>query len=435
MVDIDRTILFGLKPRTSDVPFEESLSSYIIRLADAHVVGVGDLISDCIALVLDKKYLTNGINRGGNRFYDGAHSLNGFGTNSKDMVECLSILTGQELLSNLTLDRIFKGFSTRNLIRKNMAWCPKCLEYNDYYSLIWCLSAYTVCTKHSVILQEKCVVCDKLIPCLHRRSRVGICPYCNNYHFALKNYKQPLRQEYFISNDLEKLLKRTQKEQLFEDTTTLQRGLLYIINEQFNGTINHFAKYAGISKTTMWDWCNGKARPSLNNLLNISYKLGISILDLYDNFEFNKSKLLDTKEEYIRIIEKRSKAILNENHVEAYLRNVEKESDIYIPITKIASALGCSTKYLYTNFSEYTQRISLNNKRIKEIINQNRIMKIRTLIKKEFIKDILEGKIPTRKTIEESLHMPRVFKNRTFKNYYFELSLIHEFLMKGMKPK
>ena len=102
----NRSALFGIEPKGEDSVFSvfiEFLTSYVIRLAETHVVNVCDLVAHIIAPALEKEYLINGCYRGGNRFYDGAHSLNGFGTNPTDMVSCMSILTGQEFLERLTL--------------------------------------------------------------------------------------------------------------------------------------------------------------------------------------------------------------------------------------------------------------------------------------------------------------------------------------------
>lgn len=72
-----RSRLYGLCPKRRDTPFVESLLSYLIRLAEAHAVHLGDLLAYEIAPILGKTYLLNSIDRGGNRFYDGARTING----------------------------------------------------------------------------------------------------------------------------------------------------------------------------------------------------------------------------------------------------------------------------------------------------------------------------------------------------------------------
>ncbi|USK74790.1 helix-turn-helix domain-containing protein [Peribacillus frigoritolerans] len=415
-----RTALYGLNPKGVNSLYIESITSYFIRLAEAHVITPGDLLAYEVSPVLKKDYLTNSVNRGGNRFYDGAHFLNGFGKNSRDMVECLSILTGNKYLDGLTLNSLSGIFSTRHLVRRNMAWCPKCLECNDHYPLIWCLSAYSVCTIHSVPLQDKCTACNKIIPFLHRKSRIGICPYCNNFHYASK-YIKPLEQDYYISNDLEHLFEYARNGSILRSNTKLQNNLKEIIHKQFGGTINHFAKCVGISKTTMWDWCSGKSRPSLKQVVDISFRLGISSLDLYTDVGVNKIKKIGIEVKNTPIKKKRSKLRISKNDVEVYLSKIVSEKDTYKSIIDIARALNCSTKYLYNNFSEYCKRISFNNRRIKQNKEKERTKEILVLIKDQFMKETVNGQMPSRMAIEKEIQLPCVFINKNFKNYYLEL--------------
>lgn len=92
--DLTRSRLYGLCPKGIDTPFVESLLSYLIRLAEVHAVHLGDLLAYEIAPILEKQYLLNSIERGGNRFYDGARTINGIGKNAEDMITTLEYLTG-----------------------------------------------------------------------------------------------------------------------------------------------------------------------------------------------------------------------------------------------------------------------------------------------------------------------------------------------------
>ncbi|PEA52838.1 hypothetical protein CON64_21960 [Bacillus pseudomycoides] len=65
-----RNQLYGLKPIGIETPYVESLTSYLIRLSEAHQVYPSSLISYVIAPILGKEFLINSATRGGNRFYD-----------------------------------------------------------------------------------------------------------------------------------------------------------------------------------------------------------------------------------------------------------------------------------------------------------------------------------------------------------------------------
>ncbi|PIE95580.1 hypothetical protein CO726_09770 [Bacillus fungorum] len=430
-----RTTLYSLIPRTPCFVYQESLTSYIIRLAEAHRIDVGDLISYIVAPNLNKAYLNNGIARGGNRFYDGSHSINSIDKSSADVSNCLLVLTGQECIDSLTLSPLSKMLSTKILVKKSLSWCSKCLQFKDYYPLIWCVSIYTTCTIHSIALQDKCESCNKTIPYLHRKSKVGICPYCQKKHFGEQNIKQPSEKEIYISKDLERVFLHVNHDQVFDGKIIVVDSIKKIIKNQFGNTINHFAKYVGIPKTTMWDWCNSKSKPSLNQLLDISFKLGISVIDFYRNIDTNRIKISNNQGEYKQVKIIRQKHKLSANYVKVYLSRVEKEKDTYRSIVEIAKKLNCSTKYLYTNFPDHCERISANNRRIKDDKEKLLIQENKDRIEEQFKKEIVNGYMPTRKKIEEALKMRCIFKNRTYRSYYFKLCTDYSFIRKGVQSK
>jgi hypothetical protein len=92
-----------LKPIALGTPLVESLTGYLARLAEAHCVLPGVLITHELAPLLGKEYLLKSSERGGNRFYDNASSFNGMGKTSQDLVSTLQRLTLAEDISYLTL--------------------------------------------------------------------------------------------------------------------------------------------------------------------------------------------------------------------------------------------------------------------------------------------------------------------------------------------
>ena len=113
-----RSQLYGLKPIGIKTPYIESLTSYLIRLSEAHQVYPSSLISYVIAPILDKEFLIKSATRGGNRFYDGAKTMNGFGSNALDMVGALEKLTKVQQLGILTLASIKEVVPLRYLLKK-----------------------------------------------------------------------------------------------------------------------------------------------------------------------------------------------------------------------------------------------------------------------------------------------------------------------------
>ncbi|MED3316392.1 TniQ family protein [Bacillus wiedmannii] len=423
-----RSRLYGLCPKRRDTPFVESLSSYLIRLAETHAVHFGDLLAYEIAPILGKQYLLNSIDRGGNRFYDGARTINGTEQNAKDMVTALERLTGTGNLEELTLSNFREIFPVRGLIRKMLAWCPECLkEFMEkdslYYPLIWCMTAYNVCTNHKIYLNEECSTCNKLIPFLHRKSRIGICPYCQSPLFKPLNILQCKdHKDYYISQGIENFFKYKSKENKFS-SYSLYENLSSILHVSFDGNIKQFANYIGVPKTTAWGWLNKEAIPPINKILDIAYTLKIPAQVLYTDHkkvQITPNVLVSAMNQAIK---KREKFILSKGEVSTYLSETEKEQFGVKAIVDIAKDLKCSTKFLYTNFPEECKKISNRNYQIK---TEEKFLYLSTL--KEQIQEVCynyfsQGVFPTRKLLEEELNLPFLFKNRPMKEYFYQVRL------------
>ncbi|WP_410986725.1 TniQ family protein [Bacillus paranthracis] len=422
--DLTRSRLYGLSPEGIDTPFVESLLSYLIRLAEVHAVHLGDLLAYEIAPVLEKQYLLNSIERGGNRFYDGARTINGIGKNAEDMITTLEYLTGVKKLEKLTLSKFKEVFIVRNLIRKSLAWCPKCLnELMEkgflYYPLIWSLTSYNVCINHKIYLEETCPTCNKVIPFLHRKSRIGICPYCQSHLFKpLTTLQFTDHKDYYISRNVEILF----RENSFS-IHTLYKNLFLILQSGFNGNMKQFATYMGVPKTTAWGWLNKSTIPPLNKVLDIAYIFNIPIQTLYKECE----KIQITSDVLVSDInegtEKRDRCTLNNEKIITYLNGISKKQDDVKTIMDIAKDLKCSTKFLYTNFPEECKKISKRNHQIqaekKSLYMSNLKEKIQEVCYNCFLQDVF----PTRKLLERELNLPFLFKNRQMKEYFYQVRL------------
>ncbi len=64
---------------------------------------------------MDKDYLIKSEKHGGKQFYDGAKSINGY---------CKNALEFLKVLRTLPLRNIDE---LRNLLKKDLSWCPKCV--------------------------------------------------------------------------------------------------------------------------------------------------------------------------------------------------------------------------------------------------------------------------------------------------------------------
>ncbi|WP_242143923.1 MULTISPECIES: TniQ family protein [unclassified Bacillus cereus group] len=168
----DINVLYGVIPKYKSFGSYESLTSYIMRLAKEHNILPGILISKIVTPMLKSKYILNSSINGGNRFYDGAKSLNGFAKNAAELTRILESLTGRTDLKDTTLLEIKNLVSSRNL-----AWCSRCLntwKEEAYYPLVWFFKDINICAYHNCELKDICSYYDTNLPILHRKVWLAI---------------------------------------------------------------------------------------------------------------------------------------------------------------------------------------------------------------------------------------------------------------------
>ncbi|UNP76226.1 TniQ family protein [Bacillus nitratireducens] len=407
-------------------PYMECLTSYLIRLSEVHKVYPSALLSYIVAPILDKEFLINSVKRGGNRFYDGARTINTFEQNAVDMVTVLEDLTGVQHLDQLTLMGLKEVIPSRYLLKVHLSWCPLCYEEqmnngeSHYNPLLWHLEVVKVCLKHKCRLEIHCPSCYKNLPVLHRKSQNGYCVYCNTWlgiekgndqdsHNLELNYRITLMAEQFI-NHKEEISVSGNRQQII-------RNLNYLVETYEQGNLQRFAKNLNLAKTTLWDWCKGKVLPPLPRIFEICSLFDISPVYFYtQDISINKNLIISNVETLsgdrgtreIRFDCTRALSILRE-----YASNSER----IISMTELAKLIGYPKRTLYEHFPDLCKIISAKNKefikrRTKQAYEDNCLI----------IDNCVEvlgkhGVYPSRRKIEEIAHKPGLLKDKKLREY------------------
>jgi hypothetical protein len=174
-----RSRLYSLAPMGIGSAQVESVTSYMMRLAEAHAVTPGALIRMEIfpRLPASPKRLSCAA----------LHSLNGLSRCFALWVSILESLTARNDLHTLTLLPWQGVFASDGVSRRYRAWCPRCYEerrlHEDvvYDSLLGTLASVSVCTRHEISLEEFCPYCEKRSIQLSARARPGFCVHCNRW--------------------------------------------------------------------------------------------------------------------------------------------------------------------------------------------------------------------------------------------------------------
>ena len=150
------TRLYHLPPIGLGTPMVESLTGYVVRLAEEHCVSAGVLYRKEIrALAAKGNIFTFRVTN--NAGYS-THTINGLGSPAADFVRAMETLTGRRDLSCLTLLAWRWVLCSYSLLRRCRAWCERCFyawqeaKQPIYEPLLWLSpSARTIagsCAKH-----------------------------------------------------------------------------------------------------------------------------------------------------------------------------------------------------------------------------------------------------------------------------------------------
>lgn len=399
---MERSILYNIKPIGIGTPFVESLTSYITRLAEAHCVFPGVLITKIYAPLLEKDYLSRISKRGGNGFYDSAIGINGIGKLAYEFSELTNELTGRSDISYMTLQNFSTILPDRGLLKKTKSWCPYCFEESRvtgaliYEPLIWCFQTVNYCIKHETPLVDICENCMRTVPVINRKSLPGFCTRCENWlgtsFSTIEVFKDDVNQ--FLS-DISLIGELLAKNGLDFSSINLTRTINFYVNNCFEKSPSKAAQYFKIPKTTFRMWFSGENLPSIKYLIRICKALGISIVEFLHKMDplivqgaIESEETLKVKHDHKEI-----KKILN--------KVIETKDPI--SISGVAKIIGCDRRLLSRMYSAECSQIREN---YNSFLQKEKLKRFNTKSKQldeAFYFHVRQGVYPSRRKLEDHL--------------------------------
>ncbi|MDQ0186944.1 TniQ family protein [Cytobacillus kochii] len=425
-VHLKKTILYNVEPIQLGNFHCESFTSYLTRIASLHQLKFGELVNKIIAPSLNKEYICNSAERGGNRFYDGARVLNGLSSTTYDFVCTLESLTSRSNLSHLTMLKWEKVFPSRELLRGKLAWCPKCIkEFENQYGLVfmpllWFLKPVTCCLIHNIKLSTLCGSCNKALPILHRNMRNGYCPYCNESLALVKILelsKETIYKELFIAENLGEIITLNNTTGIMLERDVIKNRLNQIIIE-FNENKSKLGTQFGIPKVTFYNWTRGDSIPTLGNLLNMCYHLNFKLKDFLLNTELlPESKcFFGAKKHKPKVTRRR----LDYKKIESDMLMLLKVNTP-ISMEEVAAKIGVNKRLLYKNLPILSKKISRRYQQYTKIRSEERKKVVISLIEDGVKQLNLNGVLPTQKSIEKHLSLACLLREEFAKKYLSEI--------------
>ncbi|PSN16324.1 hypothetical protein C7293_03210 [filamentous cyanobacterium CCT1] len=292
--------LYSIQPIDCGLENVESLTSYISRLAVAHCVPAGLLMTKEITPLIKPKYNFAGEPQGGRlgrTFANETSALNGYGSWATEVVNVIEKLTCRTNISKLTFLNWRKVLSNRKLLKQNRAWYPLCFsELLDeskvlYEPLNWSIEILQLCSTHRTPLSNICPHCEKENSPLAWYSRPGFCSKCRGW-LGIDAYRSKFPNLRF------KVVKDEEQLHCIEcvrDLLCLSPDSFYDdVRVSIASHLNHFSKdisrdkylclaqVLDVSVQAVREWCKGKSTPTLASMIKICYKFKIDFSTLFE---------------------------------------------------------------------------------------------------------------------------------------------------------
>jgi transcriptional regulator with XRE-family HTH domain len=428
-----RSRLYQLEPVGIGTPLVESLTGYISRLAQAHSVLPGVLMERELVPFVKKtnkndssEYLTS---RAG--VFSRTATLNSMGYMAANWVEALETLTLRQDIRFLTMLTWANIFPSRGLMRSKWAYCPSCYEEwhsSDqviYEPLLWAINQVKVCLRHHCFLQFRCFRCSQTLSPLGWNSRPGYCSKCKTWlgifsDVNLSNNKTLNEKEWqiqkWIIQAIGELIAAAPRLPFSPDEKIIAKAFSNYITKLSQGNIAAFARLLNIPKNTVWMWCNGKALPSMDIIVKIYPKLGISLLDSL-NLDFNNidygyiNKLPQTQQSVNRTV--KSRKSFNTQRIQHALEESLKSEQCPPPsMIEVGRLLEYDPSFLRKHFSDLCRAISARYTNYQETCYKQKIEQLCLEVKQAAIALHAQGLYPSNTRVSLYLKQPGAIRNR-----------------------
>lgn len=252
---VGTSVLFALPVRGVGTSQVESLTSYIRRLAEAHVTSPSGLADFLIS---------NGARWASNRAKAIGEGLNGTSTTTAHLINALVERTWVPDVAHTALVGRAEGLAFQQVLRRTRAWCAACLDESEPYDrLVWSLDLYRVCTRHCLLLQEVCAGCERPHPPIDPQVQSARCLHCQReLRSGPRAAAQPTRTERL----LEALVARMERGEPIGQPQV--QGVVVAAIAR-TGSAASLARAIGIGKGTLSAYRRGDHRPLLPIFLQL----------------------------------------------------------------------------------------------------------------------------------------------------------------------
>lgn len=421
--------LFSLQPIGIGTASCESLLSYAMRLAEAHSIPTSSLFSNYI-MPLTGIDFSRGVSGG----FLSIISIIGLGKSSPaNFISSLQALTRRSDLSKLSIARYHGLLSPSLFISRSrlMRWCPECIEEQNrsgiaYEPLMWSMEHISVCAIHKTEMLVGCESADcpggRLIS---GTKIIGFCTGCHSWQgcrtgFKTGTYSQSFETRYWLSLQAAKLI--SEYPDVNSQNVNLTVAGINAIDLKFKGSITELYKAAGIQKSVVSYWRNGKSLPSFLALAGLCYAADFNIVDVLLG---RTSEILasPSPREFCVFGERKSAARRRTNlHSleSALVKTIAAPNGEKTSVADISREIGVDSSIIRKLFPTLASTVS--NRHLTFIKNRTLI---RQKVSIELVKNAVnriksQGQLPTTRRVQEFLPPNILLRDKVLMKVYLE---------------
>jgi len=280
-----RSTLVGLAPLGLGTPFRESLSSYFLRLADAHSLQPATLAWEIVFPDRAEKRSKFGCTFEATWKYP---YFDGLGDPTQVWVSRLEALTMVDGLGALTMGFLRERISLRGLVCKTPRWCPACFREDrengtPFGRLLWSFEAVSCCPKHGTRLVEQCGCDPGNSKALRKSKRLPhICIKCARNLGEVTEREEEVPKPYELRRA--KLIAELLTSDLCQGNPAPKRDIADFLADSVSrhakGSAAGFGRLLGVSKTLLHGWIHRDHLPDFSQIVTIADVHGCSISDV-----------------------------------------------------------------------------------------------------------------------------------------------------------
>ena len=367
------SLLFRLEPMGLDSGDPECLTSYLSRLAQAHVLPLRDIVLDLLVPRLEN--LT--IRRSYTRFFqECSRSMNGVGEYAESFSSLLGKLTLRSDLALLTM-LPWKGLfdqGGKGLLRPVKVWCHQCflaqraLGIPPYEPLRWQLSVIESCPTHKTPLTSSCPSCRETQPALGQLSVIGRCVWCGTdlaekHENILSSTEGDPWQEW-LSENTASLFREVVLGKRDPSKCKFSAKITQTIEIHTRGNAEALDRKLEWGTGTLTQWRRGRTRPRFDTFMTFCYRLQIDPVEfLFGNEEAAGS--MGAANQCIRTRPVPAKKRSVKQSPETIRKDISILADAHIEglsLVQVAKRLDVGIGFLRYRFPKESQKISARYK-------------------------------------------------------------------------